>query len=212
MTFVKICGLTDARSVDAALEAGADAVGFVIHESSPRYVSPADAARLAVPARGRALITALVIAPDDARAAEIADALAPDVFQLYDGALSADTRRGRELWRAYSVRAREDLPDAVEDADRLLLDAPPPAGAKRSGGGWGATFDWSLLAGWAAPKPWILAGGLTPENVAEAIEVTGATAVDVSSGVESSPGVKDIAKIRDFIQAAKSASSNGATA
>jgi phosphoribosylanthranilate isomerase len=205
-TWVKICGLTDAASVTAALDAGADAVGFVFQETSPRYVAPADAARFAAPARGRALIAAVIVAPDAARVAEIVDTLAPDVIQLYRGALAADARGSCELWRAFSIRGRDSLPDAdaVADADRIVLDAPPPAGAERTGGGWGTVFDWSLLAGWVAPKPWILSGGLTPETVADAIVATGARAVDVSSGVEAAPGAKDPARIAAFIAAAKS--------
>jgi phosphoribosylanthranilate isomerase len=212
MTFVKICGLTDQAAVATALDAGADAVGFVLQKTSPRFVALADAARLAAPARGRALIVAVVVAPDAASVTEIVDALEPDVIQVYGGASAPVARRASELWRAVSVRAREDLPgsDAAADADRILLDAPPPAGAKRRGGGWGATFDWSLLADWDAPKRWILSGGLTPDTVADAIRATGARAVDVSSGVESAPGVKDPAKIAAFVAAAKSVSPAGA--
>jgi phosphoribosylanthranilate isomerase len=204
-TWVKICGLTDAASVDAALDAGADAVGFVVEPTSPRYVTPADAARLAAPARGRALVVALLVSPDAARVAEAVDALAPDALQVYGPPLAAGARPPCALWRAVSVRTRSDLPDAeaAVDADRLVLDTPPPAGAQRSGGGWGTNFDWTLLAGWTAPKPWILSGGLTPANVADAVARTGATAVDVSSGVETAPGVKDPTKIAAFIAAAK---------
>ena len=109
------------------------------------------------------------------------------------------------LWRPVGVTTRDDLPGSCGDADALLIEAKPPAGATRPGGN-AQTFDWTVLAGWTAPCPWLLAGGLTPENVAEAIRATGAPAVDVSSGVESEPGVKDPARIRAFITAARQAS------
>jgi phosphoribosylanthranilate isomerase len=219
MTSVKICGLTEERSVAAAVEAGADWIGFVFHPTSPRAVSPERAARLAAPARGRARVVAVVVDADDALVSAIATKLAPDAVQLHGR--EQDRRllglralfRSAQMWKALPVASREDLTaaDAFTNADQLLLDAKPPKDADRTGGH-GRAFDWSLLQGWRAPKPWILSGGLTPEGVSDAIRVTGANAVDVSSGVESAPGVKDPAKIAAFIAAAKAARASGAAA
>ena len=130
-----------------------------------------------------------------------------DILQIYgvqDDLPAIRTRFGLPVWRAVGITTAADLPIAPQAADRLLLEAKPPAGATRPGGN-ATTFDWSLLQGWSAPTPWILAGGLTPNNVATAIHETGANAVDVSSGVESSKGVKDTNLIRAFITAAKTA-------
>ena len=141
---------------------------------------------------------------------EAIEELAPDVLQLHGNETPEEVRRLRgavkqdvEIWKAMAVTSADDLSRAAEyeAADRILLDAKPPKGATRTGG-FGAPFDWSILESWRAPKPWILSGGLTPDTVAKAIAQTGAAAVDVSSGVESAPGVKDPARIRAFIEAA----------
>lgn len=218
MARVKICGLTDEAAVAAAVDAGADWVGFVLVAASPRAVTPARAGALAEPARGRAKVVAVVSDAPDALMSDVSDALAPDVVQLHGGEAPGRIAPARalthaEIWKALGVRAREDLDAArmYADADALLLDAKPPHGADRAGGH-GARFDWALLADWTPGKPWLLSGGLNPENVGEAVRATGAAAVDVSSGVESAPGVKDIFKIKDFIAAAKSASAQGAAA
>jgi len=213
MTFVKICGLTDEASVDAALDAGADAVGFVSFDKSPRHVTVARAAELARPAAAAGCETVLVtVDPGEDIAVALRDGcVSLSSLQLHGNESPHDarqiaTRTTRRLIKAFAIRNATDL-DAIAAFDmveRVLLDAKAPDGAARPGGH-GATFDWTVLANWNAPKPWILSGGLTPDNVANAITATGASAVDISSGVESAPGVKDLIKIRDFVAAAKAA-------
>ncbi len=212
MAQVKICGLRSEAAIEAAVTAGADWIGFVFAPKSPRYITPEDAARLAKPAVRRAVkIVALTVDAPFETLNAIAASLAPDVIQLHgaESPKKASVIGGLhdwDVWKAVPVASAADLETASEypTIARLLLDARGPEGAPYDGGN-GAAFDWTLTQGWTAPKPWLLAGGLSPENVAEAIRVTGAEAVDVSSGVEAAPGVKDPAKIRAFIQAAKNA-------
>ena len=205
MTQVKICGINDPAAFDTAVEAGADWVGFVFFPPSPRYVTPDTAASLSARTAGGPPRVGLFVRPDIAAIARVLEIVKLDILQLY-GALTdvaaIKARFGLPIWRSIGVSSAADLPPDSGGADRLLLEAKPPAGADRPGGN-ARTFDWSVLRGWAAPAPWILAGGLTPENVAAAIRETGAAAVDVSSGVESRKGVKDPALIRAFIAAAK---------
>jgi phosphoribosylanthranilate isomerase len=213
MTKVKICGLTDEASVDAAAVAGASWAGFVHFPPSPRHLELERAGALARRAADAGLRAVLVLVdPDDAVLAAVRDRM-PGVagVQLHgretpERAAETKTLTGRHVTKALPVRTAADLAPAVDfaAADALLLDAKAPDDADRPGGH-GAAFDWTLLADWTAPKPWLLSGGLTPDNVADAVRITGARAVDVSSGVESAPGVKDPAKIREFIQAAKQA-------
>lgn len=209
---VKICGLSTEETLDAALDAGAEMVGLNFFPKSPRYVSLADGARLATRARGRAEIVALTVDMDDRDVAELVDAVNPDWLQLH-GMESHDTVAA--MRDAFGVKVMKALPVAVPGdldrlrryehaADRLLLDAKPPKGADRPGGH-GMPFDWTLLAGYRPAKPYLLAGGLTPDTVAEAIRVTGAPGVDVSSGVETAPGLKDATLIRAFVAAARQA-------
>ena len=207
MTQVKICGLTDPDLVRFAAQKGADWIGFVFVEASPRHVTEAAAATLLMQA-GRAVPVALLVEPDDAQIQRIV-ALGIRTLQLHGSetpervaAIKAVT--GAEVWKALGVATPEDLERAAlyTAADRLLIDAKPPHGADRTGGH-GLAFDWTLLEGWKAPKPWLLAGGLTAENVAEAIRLTGAPGVDVSSGVERLKGLKDRALVQAFIEAAK---------
>ena len=207
MTRVKICGLTSAAAFDAVVEAGADWLAFNFFPRSPRFVTAAEAAALSARHVGGPLRVGLFVSPSEDDIARVLDAVALDILQLY--APEADTAAlkacfGLPVWRAVGVSARTDLPDAPGIADALLIEAKPPKDATRPGGN-ATSFDWSLTQGWASPCPWLLAGGLTPENVAEAIRISGATAVDVSSGVESAPGVKDPARIRAFIRAARAA-------
>jgi phosphoribosylanthranilate isomerase len=222
MTLVKICGLKNESLVATALEAGADRVGFVLVAASPRAVDFATTARLAEMAH-RAGREAWVVAAWSASGSAsggptipdldrfVADTPAISAVQLHGRETPADVADlrarlpGRRIVKAIGVSTRADLGQLANfpDADAFLLDAKPPSGAAREGG-FGTAFDWSILSGFRCAKPWVLSGGLTPENVAAAIALTGATEVDVSSGVEGSPGVKDPAKVRAFVRAAKS--------
>jgi phosphoribosylanthranilate isomerase len=209
MTKVKICGINDPAAFDTAIDAGADWVGFVFFPPSPRYVTPETAAALSARIDGGPPRVGLFVDPSVAAIAGVLDTVKLDVLQIYGaldhlGAIKAQFHL--PIWRAVGINTPADLPVDPFGADRLLLEAKPPAGANRPGGN-ATTFDWKLLRGWSAPAPWILAGGLTPDNVAIAIRQTGADAVDVSSGVESSRGTKDATLIRAFIAAAKGAGS-----
>jgi phosphoribosylanthranilate isomerase len=207
---VKICGITSAGAVDAAIAAGAAYGGLVFHPNSPRNLDIAQAGALAKQMRGKLQIVALVADLNDEMLAAIAASVAPDFFQLHGSETAQRTAQIRAKFgvviKALPVADAGDfavVPEYEDAADMLMFDARPPSGALRRGGH-GAAFDWSLLRGRSFTKPWFLAGGLTPENVARAIELSGAQTVDVSSGVESAPGVKDAQLIRDFITAAKS--------
>jgi phosphoribosylanthranilate isomerase len=204
MIRVKICGLTDAAGMQAVASAGADWVGFNFFPASPRHVRPAQAAALAALAPGISRVGLFVEAGDDEIAATLA-AVPLDVLQIYADAPRAAAIRarfGRPVWRSVGVSDRAELPAGTEGADALLIEAKPPPGATRPAGN-AARIDWSILTGWAPGYPWLLAGGLTPENVADAIRLSGAVAVDVSSGVERAKGVKDPALIRGFVAAAR---------
>jgi phosphoribosylanthranilate isomerase len=206
-TLVKICGLSTPETLAAAVQAGASHVGFVHFAKSPRHLGLADAAALRrlVPAHVKAVL--LLVNPDAAMLAAAVRTIAPDVVQFH-GSESPETlarfraETGIEAWRAMAVKDAASLANAADfrgAADRVLLDAP----ASALPGGNGTAFDWGLLAGWDAPLPWGLAGGLTPANVAEAIRLTGAPLVDTSSGVERSPGIKDVDKITAFCKATR---------
>ena len=201
---VKICGINDAAAFDAAVSAGADWVGFNFFPPSPRHVTPAHAAELSARSPGGPARVGLFVDPTPEAIAATLDAVRLDMLQLY-GALdlaALRVRLGLPIWRPVGVATAADLPVVAGGADRLLVEAKPPIDATRPGGN-AVQFDWSLLRGWRAPGPWILAGGLTADNVAEAVRITGASAVDVSSGVECMPGVKDPALIRAFIANAR---------
>lgn len=207
MTRVKICGLKDPDLVRLCAAQGADWIGFVFVEASPRYVTP-EAAETLLLGVGRAVPVALLVDADDTLIDRVAGT-GIRVLQLHgreppERVAEIRARTGCEVWKAFGVETADDLTGAgaYTAADRLLIDAKPPKGADRTGGH-GQAFDWSILKGWTAPKPWILAGGLTPENVAEAIAATGAPAVDVSSGVERLRGLKDKELVRAFLRAAK---------
>ncbi len=212
MLEVKICGINEPRAMDAALDAGADLVGLVFFAASPRAVSHANAARLAARARGRALVVALVVDADDTLLSRIVTEVSPDILQLHGAetpARVAEIRKRftRPLMKAIAVAEAADLAaiaSYMAVADRLLFDARPPKDATRPGGH-GRAFDWTLLSRIERKKPIMLSGGLTPENVADAIRVVRPDAVDVSSGVESAPGVKDASKIKAFVAAARKA-------
>jgi phosphoribosylanthranilate isomerase len=198
---VKICGINDTAGFDATVEAGADYVGFNFFPASPRYVTPAQAAALSARHSGGPLRVGLFVNPEPADIEAVLQVVTLDVLQLYTPPECAAALRRRfdiPVWRAHPVATRTDLPPDTAGADALLLEARPPEGASRPGGN-ATSFDWSVLAGWTAFYPWMLAGGLTPDNVAEAIAATGAACVDVSSGVERTRGVKDAALIRAFV-------------
>ena len=205
MIRVKICGLNDAAGFDAAVQAGADWAGFVFFPPSPRAVTPAQAAALSARHAGGPLRVGLFVDPADADIAAALTALRLDVLQVYaSAARAADVRArfGVAVWRAVGVTACAELPDAADGVDGLVIEPKPPPGATRPGGN-AVSLDWPLLTGWRAPLPWLLAGGLAPDNVAAAIRASGATAVDVSSGVERARGVKDPALIAAFVAAAR---------
>ncbi|HEY8245862.1 MAG TPA: phosphoribosylanthranilate isomerase [Hyphomicrobium sp.] len=213
-TEVKICGLRTQGALDAALDAGADYVGFVFYARSPRNILPDEARALAGKARGQAKVVALFVDPDDELLAEVIEAVAPDIVQLHGSETPARVaeiaqRFGRPVMKAVTVAGAADVQTALAyegKADRILFDARAPMDdADALPGGNGVAFDWQALSSLEGRIDYMLAGGLTPANVAEAIRSTGARAVDVSSGVESQPGQKDPELIRRFIQAAKTA-------
>lgn len=209
---VKICGITDDEAMDAAIEAGADYVGLVFYPPSPRAVTPEQAAELVEFTPGEITKVGLFVDPDDATLETVLTQVRLDLLQLH-GTESPERiefirlEYGLPVMKMIAVSSAEDLAAAepyLAVTDRLLFDAKPPKGATLPGGN-AVSFDWSILAGQRWGVPWMLAGGLTPANVAEAIRISGAPAVDVSSGVESAPGVKDPDKIRAFIQAVRGA-------
>jgi phosphoribosylanthranilate isomerase len=209
---VKICGLSTALTLDAALDAGADMVGFVFFSKSPRHIDWATARALGRQARGRATIVALSVDADDDTLNRIVEALSPDLMQLHGSESPARVKKiselfGRPTMKAIGVATHGDLAaaQAYEGvADHLLIDAKPPKGAVLPGGN-GRPFDWSLTREFRPSVPWLLSGGLDPDTVEAAIALSQAHGVDVSSGVESAPGVKDPARIRAFVAAARRA-------
>jgi phosphoribosylanthranilate isomerase len=207
---VKICGLSTRETLDAALAAGADMVGFVFFPPSPRHLSLETARDLGGRVKRRATKVALTVDADDATLEGIVGALAPDILQLHgheSPARVADIKRrfGREVMKAIPVEGAADLGQLdgyAAIADRILFDARPPKDATRPGG-LGAVFDWQVLENIDLNLPFMVSGGLHVGNVADAIRTTRAGGVDVSSGVESAPGMKDIEMIHDFIRAAR---------
>lgn len=207
MTEIKICGLSTFETLDAALAAGVDWVGFVRFPRSPRHIELDDARVLSQRAKGRAGRVVLLVDPDDAAVAAAVEAMTPDLIQLHGrespervAAIRAAT--GLPVMKALGIAGREDLSalSSYAVADRLLLDAKAPPGAALPGGN-GIRFDWDLLAGANLPAGTMLSGGLDAGTVAEALSRTGLSAVDVSSGVESAPGIKDPARIAAFVAA-----------
>ncbi len=209
-TRVKICGLRDVLMMQVAADAGASYVGLVFFPKSPRNVSIAQAATVARAVRAGIAKVALVVDADDALLDAITGEVPLDILQLHgnetpERVAEIRTRYGLPVMKAVGVADASDL-DALDAyakvADQILVDAKPPKDADLPGGN-GLAFDWRLIAGRRWPVPWMLAGGLTPDNVAEAIALTGATQVDVSSGVEIAPGEKDAALITAFCKAAQ---------
>src|SRR5947209_5832940 len=211
-TLVKICGLKRPESLEVALEAGADLVGFVFFPPSPRHLAGATARALGRRVERRAQKVALTVDPDDVLLATVIEVLQPDLLQLHgseppERVAAVKARFGLPVIKAVHVESSADLlmvPAYAEVADRLLFDARPPQDATRLGG-LGNPFDWTLLQSLAPGVPFLLSGGLDAGNVAEALRITRAFGVDVSSGVESAPGRKDPEKIRDFIRAVRQA-------
>ncbi len=209
---VKICGLSTAEALDVALDAGADMVGFVFFPPSPRHLSYDAARPLGARVRGRAQKVALTVDANDAVFDALVEALRPDMLQLHGKESPARVtalkkRFGLPVMKAIAVEAKADLAAVAAYAgvaDRLLFDARAPREATRPGG-LGKTFDWRLLENLDPGMPFMLSGGLDAGNVAEALRVTRAPGVDVSSGVERAPGEKDPDKIRAFIRAARDA-------
>jgi phosphoribosylanthranilate isomerase len=214
---VKICGLSTPETLEAALGAGADMVGFVFFPPSPRHVALEAARELGRLAAGRAAKVALTVDADDATLANIVETLRPDWLQLHGRESIARVRDikqrfGLPVMKAIAVESRDDLgsvPGYAVAADRILFDARAPKDATRPGG-LGVPFDWHLLDAVGGDRSFMLSGGLTIANVAEAIGITRPGGVDVSSGVEHAPGLKDSEMIRAFIRAARAATSLGA--
>ncbi|MFG1464462.1 phosphoribosylanthranilate isomerase [Xanthobacter sp. DSM 24535] len=210
---VKICGVTSAAALDAALQAGADLVGFVHFAKSPRHLSFDAAAALSAQVNGRALKVALLVDPDDALVRDTLEAMKPDILQLHgretpERVAAIRAAFGLPVMKALSIARATDLdivPAYAAVSDRLLFDAKPAPDDLLPGGN-GRPFDWSLLAGLDPGRPIMLSGGLDPDNVAQAIARTRVDGVDVSSGVESAPGVKSAEKIFAFVRAARAAS------
>lgn len=209
-TEIKICGLKDRNALDTAITAGADLAGIVFFPKSPRNLDIEPAIELAEHARGRIRLVALTVNADDALIDAIAGKVRPDLIQFHgsespERLAAVRERTGLGTIKAIGISGPQDLAAAGAYAgvcERLLLDAKPPAEADRPGG-LGTAFDWTVLEGYEPGVPWLLAGGLTPDNVATALSVTRAPGVDVSSGVESAPGVKDPERIEAFIRAVR---------
>lgn len=206
---VKICGLTDAAAVKAVVEGGAAMCGFVFFPASPRNLTPKEAAELTKGVPEGVIRVGLTVDADDALLAEIASVAKVDMVQLHGAETPARTNEVRERFglpviKVLAVQGPDDLAAAKAYqgvADRLMFDAKPPEDASRPGGN-ARTFDWRVLKNQTFALPWLLAGGLTAENLTEAVKTSGAVAVDVSSGVEDAPGVKNVDKIRAFLAAA----------
>jgi phosphoribosylanthranilate isomerase len=210
---IKICGLSTPETLEVALEAGADWVGFVRFPKSPRHVSLDLGRALSGSAKGRALRAVLLVDADDASIAAAVEALDPDLLQLHghetpERVAAIRAAYGRPVIKAIGIENEADLPTLATyagAADHLLLDAKPPRTPDALPGGNGLSFDWRLLGGLDPGLSFMLSGGLDPGNVAEAIRLTASKAVDVSSGVEQEPGIKDPARIEAFIKAARAA-------
>jgi len=209
----KICGLKTAETIAAAVAHGADLVGFNFFRKSPRYVEPEQAGVLARAMPSRVLKTGLLVDDDDARIAAILAVAQLDLLQLHgsetpERVAAIKAKFGVPVMKVIKVRSAADIARAADYeavADRLLFDAQPPAEMKNVlPGGNAVSFDWSLLEGFRSRLPWMLSGGLTPGNLAEAVRQSGAPAVDVASGVEDRPGEKNPSKIKDFLEVARS--------
>jgi phosphoribosylanthranilate isomerase len=207
-TEVKICGLKTGEAVDRAVALGARYTGFIFFPKSPRNIEPDDAGRLAERIRGKAKIVAVTVDAGNDDLDEIVSALSPDILQLHgnespDRVLTIKAVYGLPVIKALSIREADDLKRIdpyIGIADRFLLDAKPPKGSDLPGGN-GVSFDWNLLDTLDESVDYMLSGGLNADNIGEALAVTGAKAIDTSSGVESAPGVKDLKRMEEFFDA-----------
>jgi phosphoribosylanthranilate isomerase len=210
---IKICGLKTAETVDRAVARGATHIGFIFFEKSPRYIEPDLAAQLADRVRGKAIIVAVVVDPDNDCLDEIMSLVRPDVLQLHgrespERVLTIKALYDVQVMKAFSVRDAEDLRRVeayIGIADRFLFDAKAPTGSELPGGN-GVAFDWSLMAWLEGRVDYMLSGGLNKDNVGFALACTHASGIDVSSGVESAPGVKNLTMIDEFFDAVDKAS------
>ena len=214
---IKICGLKTPEAVAAALDGGASHLGFIFFPKSPRNIEPALAAQLARPARGRAKIVAVTVDATDSTLDRLVDALKPDLLQLHGGETPArvaeiKSRHGLPAMKALPIRTAADFASHIAYrgiADRLLFDAKPPKGAELPGGN-GLTFDWRLLAALDDDVDYMLSGGLNADNVGAALAASRARGIDVSSGVESAPGVKEASRIARFFDVVRAARQDAA--
>jgi len=209
---IKICGLSTPETVSAALNAGASHLGFIFFAKSPRNVTPELAGRLREAARGRALAVAVTVDADDAFLDDIVSAMRPDMLQLHghetpERVATVKARYGLSVMKAFSISSAMDL-DGIRPyigiADRFLFDAKPPRGSELPGGN-GVSFDWKLLRKLDPSIDYMLSGGLNAGNIGEALRLSNPPGIDISSGVESAPGVKDVGLIEDFFGAVRSA-------
>ncbi|WP_017931558.1 phosphoribosylanthranilate isomerase [Robiginitomaculum antarcticum] len=206
-THVKICGLTRAEDIEAAISAGASYLGFIVEAASPRRLSVTDAARLSRPAKSAAQTVAVTVDADDDLIGDIAAIMQPDYIQLHgnetpERAAKVAKLSGAKIIKAVKIRNKADFKQAETFSgivDFILYDAAPPVGSTVQGGH-GAAFDWTMITGNPMPKIWALAGGINPDNAASAV-ATGAVILDVSSGVEKAAGIKDAAKIKALMKA-----------
>ncbi|WP_184471755.1 phosphoribosylanthranilate isomerase [Rhizobium esperanzae] len=209
---IKICGLKTPEAIDRALKRGATHIGFIFFEKSPRYIEPDLAGKLAEPARGKAKIVAVVVDPTNDELDEIVSLLKPDILQLHgnespEHVLTIKALYGLPVMKVFSVRTADDLKRVeayIGIADRFLFDAKAPKGSELPGGN-GISFDWSLLSWLDGSIDYMLSGGLNKDNVADALAKTKARGIDVSSGVETAPGVKSVAMIDEFFDAVEEA-------
>jgi phosphoribosylanthranilate isomerase len=202
---VKICGINSPAAFDAVVEAGADFLGFVFFPPSPRFVTPAQAAALSARHPGGPQRVGLFVKPTAADIASVLAEVQLDILQIYATPAEAAALKaqfGLPLWRSLGVSSPLDFPEPAEPVEGYVVEQKPPPGATRPGGN-AVQADWALLARWRPEKFWLLAGGLRPDNVAEALRITGAPGADVSSGVESAPGEKSPALIRAFVEAVR---------
>jgi phosphoribosylanthranilate isomerase len=214
---IKICGLKTGEALAAALAGGASHVGFIFFPKSPRYIMPAEAGLLRQAARGRAKAVAVTVDADDATLDAIVAAMSPDMLQLHgsespERVLAVKARYGRPVMKAFSIRDAADLV-AIERyrgiADRFLFDAKPPKGAELPGGN-GISFYWRVLAALDPGTGYMLSGGLNAQNIGHALRLVSPAGIDISSGVESAPGIKDVGLIEAFFRAVRAAGKKSA--